>query len=405
MFVSEPISCGSVRSELTPGWAWRGAGAAPAGEGVPEMRHSAGAERPVRFGSFRTRRRLVGVLASSALIAGSLALVASAIHSPAFAVTSSSIASGSPASVQPADVSTAYATAVLADSPSVFWRLNDLQAGTAADSSGHGVSGTYESVARQVPGALISDPNDGAIDVTRNSSDIPAVQGNDSTLPSGKAPRTVEFWENVVQCGCYPGLLFSYGGSDSFSISMPGDYHSVQIDDGSSDLQLHAPVDFNVTGWHMFDISYDGTSATAYVDGQEIGSGPLSANTVPSGSGLTLWRNTQTNVYYDDMAVYPSALGPTSVEQHWSAAASPGGTTCATSPTSAYAQSVLGDDPSAYYRLDDLGAGGGNRVAFDNSGNCLNGAYEAGGEVPGAISSDPNHGALGLSRAANTSRA
>ena len=72
-------------------------------------------------------------------------------------------------------VATTYPSTVIADNPSVYWRLGETSGTTAADASGKGRPGTYAggTVLNQ-PGALTGDTNravtfDGANDLVRRS--------------------------------------------------------------------------------------------------------------------------------------------------------------------------------------------------------------------------------------------
>ena len=147
------------------------------------------------------------------------------------------------------------------------------------------------------------------------------MTASDERLPGGNQPRTVEFWQNIVQCSCYPFPIVSYGGSDGFVILMGGDYQSIQVEDGSSDVLLPAPHSFNVTGWHLIDVTLDGSTASLYVDGQPASSAPFSAHTTVPGGGLVLWKNTEAATYYDDLAIYPCAVGASDIAEHFSVAA------------------------------------------------------------------------------------
>ena len=87
-----------------------------------------------------------------------------------------------------------------------------------------------------------------------------------------------------------------------------------------------------------------------------------------------------------ELAIYPTALSPASIDVHWTAGASPTATPCASTPTSTYAGTVLANHPAAYYQLNDLAT---SDVAYDSSGDCANGAYSSiDTSVPGALSSD-----------------
>ena len=122
-------------------------------------------------------------------------------------------------------------------------------------------------------------------------------------------------------------------------------------------------------------MTYNGTTATAYVDGQNQGEGPVTANTAVPGNGLALAGG---NWDFADVAVYPTALTPAKIDAHWTAGASPTATACASTPTYPYAKSVLSNKPDVYYPLDDVAT---SRVAYDRSGGCHNGAYSSASSI------------------------
>src|SRR5438128_8433098 len=67
-----------------------------------------------------------------------------------------SVAGASPTTTLAA--TSAYATAVLADAPIAYWRLDEAAGNTMSDASGHNHAGTYTgAVAHSQTGALIGD--------------------------------------------------------------------------------------------------------------------------------------------------------------------------------------------------------------------------------------------------------
>src|SRR4029077_20204990 len=63
---------------------------------------------------------------------------------------------------------------------------------------------------------------------------------------------------------------------------------------------------------------------------------------------------------------------------------------CLSKPTAPYPTEVLADAPAVYLRLGDLVSDSTDRVAFDSSGGCHNGAYDGGATAvsPGALAGD-----------------
>src|SRR5437879_3734492 len=153
--------------------------------------------------------------------------------------------------------------------------------------------------------------------------------------------------------------------------------------------------------WHLLDVTYDGSLAELYMDGQVMGGGAISVNTVLPGTGLQLGAGVGD---YDEFAAYGAALSPDRIAAHWTRGGSRSANLCPTTPTAPYSQAVLADAPQLYLRLGDLAADGTDRVAFDSSGGCHNAALTAGvtavspgalvGDADGAVT-NPNAGTYG----------
>ena len=111
---------------------------------------------------------------------------------------------------------------------------------------------------------------------------------------------------------------------------------------------------------------YNGTTATAYVDGQNQGEGPVTADTAVPGNGLELgvgdWG-------FADLAVYPTALTPARSMLTGRRAPHPRPQPVLHRPYP-YAKSVLSNKPDVYYPLDDVGT---SRVAYARAAGATTG--------------------------------
>src|SRR5256712_5588180 len=105
------------------------------------------------------------------------------------------------------------------------------------------------------------------------------------------------------------------------------------------------------------------------MDGQVMGGGVLSVNTVVPGTGLQLGSGVGD---YDEFAAYGRS------EEHTSELQSRSDLVCrlllerTNTPTAPYSQAVLADAPQVFLRLGDLASDSTDRVAFDSSGGCHN---------------------------------
>src|SRR5437879_3312149 len=113
--------------------------------------------------------------------------------------------------------------------------------------------------------------------------------------------------------------------------------------------------------WHLLDVTYDGSLAELYMDGQVMGGGAISVNTVLPGTGLQLGAGVGD---YDEFAAYGAALSPDRIAAHWTRGGSHSANLCPTTPTAPYSQAVLADAPQVYLRLGDLASDLKSRMSF-----------------------------------------
>ena len=275
-------------------------------------------------------------------------LTAGSSHTYTVTASDGSITSAkSPASASVTVASTSptvtYQQAVLNDSPSFLWSLNDTGT-TAADASPHGFNGTYESGTTQgVPG-----PFPGTTATSFNGQS--GLVSSNSAVP-GPTAFTIEGWfKTTTNTG---GKLIGFGNSQT-GASGNYDRHLYMMNDGqlvfgvynSGTETIETPDVYNDGQWHYVVATLDPTAGmTLYVDGQLIGT---NSNTTPQsytgywrvgGDNLNGWSldpwgsnsqgTTEPNSYYfngtiADVAVYPTALSAAQVATHYAAAINQG---------------------------------------------------------------------------------
>src|SRR3984893_16795045 len=268
-----------------------------------------------------------------------------------------------------------YGSAVVADSPSVYYRLDEATGPTAADSSGHSLSGLYQAnVTYGVPGAIQTEATNSA--VTGTSSGVLTDSG--PGLPSGNAARTYELWMKSTTAEGSNDQLLSHGGDFSLQMHIASGTQRVTVFGnvtGPWSWEYTLPYPLNDGVWHMLAVSWDSSNLSLYLDGQIVATiHPSRSFSTPGSSGLSLGGYPGS---YDELAVYPGALSPHRIDAHWTAGGSKGAA-CAPTPTGAYPQSVLADAPSVYLGLKDINQDSSDTVAYDRSGQCANGAYQPG---------------------------
>ncbi len=226
-----------------------------------------------------------------------------------------------------------YPKAVLQDSPLVYYRMGEKSNyptdRVAFDSSGHCYNGTFDLGASAGAGALTGDEDSaifGGGQVVFQSGD---------KLPSGSAPRTLEFWVHDV--GTEKLTLARYGnveGGHGFAVTLYGE--TLVVEAGGHTVSATTLDGFghwccDSTGWHMVDVTYDGEKVDIYQDGQLIESKPLGgeAETEVPGQGLRFAASYSAccggaaPYGFDEAAIYPSALSSARIVAHWEAASQP----------------------------------------------------------------------------------
>jgi len=245
------------------------------------------------------------------------------------ALTSSRVAahysaSGRSAAASPTSSST-YENSVKADSPNIYYRLDEAASATSAvDDSGNGRPASYATAptyAADAPGALLTNPNGAA-----SSSNHSIAQYLGGTgLPTGNAPRTVEAWVKTTSSSRQGlGVYGSSTQDQSFGLFITGS--TVYISGWSDDHQLSAPYALDDNHWHHVVATYDGSvTTTLYLDSQRLGTTTFGAqlNTVVSGVGLMLGDGLvgggALTGALDEVAIYGTALSADRVRAHYMA--------------------------------------------------------------------------------------
>jgi concanavalin A-like lectin/glucanase superfamily protein len=258
-----------------------------------------------------------------------------------------SAASAQPAAACPGSAD-AYSSAVLADSPIAYYRLNEAAGTTLCDSSSSAADGTYNAsgITYGVPGALLANA-DAA--VTANGTSGVIGTGGPSGI-TGNASFTLEGWyrntvatQNQVLVGIGTGSASHAAGLATWANvgSCTSTASGLALDVfGDSNCWDTGPAGVNVFDgqWHHLAITYTAGSpgsAVGYVDGRGLGAQARAALNLGASSVLVgNWVDTFVNQPYkgsaDEVAVYGSALPAASILAHDQAAIFPSTITPAT---------------------------------------------------------------------------
>jgi trimeric autotransporter adhesin len=235
----------------------------------------------------------------------------------------------------------AYARAVLADKPAVYYRLDEAAGPTLCDASGNHNNGAYSAsgVTYRQPGGP-HHTNDTAIGA--NGTAQVAVSSASSGI-SGLASFTLEGWfrttakqdqivVDIGQAGAQnmAGLGPWMNQVSSTFVTTPGtgDYISFDTYDGAFQFDASA-AGINVFdgNWHYAAVSFSATSsmASVYLDNRTLGSTSIADRPAASPVRIGFWVDALFNKPFDggldEIAVYPSALTVDQIARHYAAAA------------------------------------------------------------------------------------
>lgn len=252
--------------------------------------------------------------------------------------------------------SDAYSQAVLADSPLVYYRLDESAGPTMCDSSAAANDGTYNpsGITYGAAGALVS--GDPAVTADGTPAEVGQSGANPADL-TGNHAFTLEAWFKSATTSPATNAntwLVGIGGTGTTGqaavLSVNPNHNSqlgwgptsaLTIDQYGADYAWDASaagVNLWDGNWHYLAVTYtpsDTATATAwngYVDGHNLGNPQPRpyGNYVPdiASSPVILGQGCTTNSCYwkpldgglDEVAVYPSALTPARIAAHYAAA-------------------------------------------------------------------------------------
>ncbi len=250
----------------------------------------------------------------------------------------------------PAD---AYGAAVVADEPSLFWRLGEAGGqDSAADLSGNGNTGSYRGdVPRGQAGVpLVGVTGNTAVDLDNRYGYVVAANRSDN-------PTTfsVESWFNTTSTN--GGRIVGFGSSqDQWSNNY--DRFVYMFSDGRlrfgvwgpGEQVIDTPRSYNDGDWHQVVATFGANGMALYVDGQLVGSGPGSSVDAYDG----YWRVGSDNIWggantqsldglVDEFSVFDKVLTPQQVAAHFTAAGQASPTP--SKPADAYGAAVYDSNP------------------------------------------------------------
>ena len=272
-----------------------------------------------------------------------------------------------------------YSTAVLGDSPSHYWRLEETAGPIASDSgSPSPVNGTYGAGVSGF-GAASLIPTDTASDKAMHFNQAANDFVNVGSLGSVTSAGTIEFWMTADTLSSYPNAFATGPTNDGFRFEERADGRfDAVVGNSTTNYEgfvylTTAPGSKLATGtpYHVV-LTWDAANNVAgYLNGVQSFStsasympSTFSSTTIGMGFNTTrLWKGV-----LDEVAMYSQTLTPSQVSAHYTAATgSPPAFT-----TGNFANRALALSPIAYWRMEDGPAGpvtSGALTAKNSSGS------------------------------------
>ncbi len=286
----------------------------------------------------------------------------------------------------------AYLSAVRADEPLSFWRLDDASGATLADSTGVNPMTAAGGVSLGAAGATGDGGTAAALTGTSTGTAYATIATN--------APRdvTVEAWVRTTTArgGQIVGFGAAKTGRSSISDRQLYMDASGRVSFGiqSSTVQtVTSPRSYNDGAAHHLAGTYAAGVLRLFVDGVQV----AERTDVPwdrlfwgqwriGGDRLVGWPNQPASEYFagtvDDVAVYSRALSPEQVAAHVTASGRT--TTAPPVPADPYGAAVRGAAPDLYWRLGESAGATAADAGVTGTGT---GGYRAGTTLglPGAL--------------------
>ena len=225
-----------------------------------------------------------------------------------------------------------YSSAVLADSPWLYWRLGETTGTTAADTSGNSRTGTYTGTATTSyalnQSSLITGTNPSCAFAI--ASGVHGHVVGPGTLDLSTSDYTVEFWVNLATTSTEFAGLFSKGKAGGSSSDF-----SVQRDAAlTRGLLFHGTTSIQITNlWstlagggtkHVVILYTNSTKAVeVYINNVSFFSGTHTVNPGYASDRLIRLASSRDPLTatgtYDEFALYTTRLSAARVEAHYNA--------------------------------------------------------------------------------------
>jgi large repetitive protein len=240
-----------------------------------------------------------------------------------------------------------YSAEVLADSPALYWKLDETSGTSATDSSGNSRTGTY-GTATSGGTSLLGDGSGHSVALTESGSQHVTIA---SAAWMDVNSITVECLANLssgTDGGNGDAIMSRYGGGGFNWLLWRNTtgHWAVQIRNNSGtayNVAAAASVTLNTT-YHLA-FTFDGSNVVLYVNGSNVGSTAVTGTVQTGTEQLSVgWYSssaaTTPGGKVDEAAVYSTALSSSRISAHYSAAFPPPDATVNAVPATATAAAI-----------------------------------------------------------------
>lgn len=239
---------------------------------------------------------------------------------------------GGTAGITAASTTASYPAKILADSPNLYWRLDEAAGPFAADTSTGNYAGVYSSsgVAFRQPGGVPGDADTGVV--------LDGSTGSVASWTPLVGPQTYSLEVRFQTTTTSGGKLIGFGsgstGNAGAGRSGTYDRHVYMTNAGqlvfgnyaAGTQTAQSPASYNDGGWHRMVATSGPAGMHLYVDGVQVASNPNTAASAYRGywhvgnDSVAGWPSAPTSTAFagsvDEVAVYPSQLTAAQVAAH-----------------------------------------------------------------------------------------
>jgi Concanavalin A-like lectin/glucanases superfamily len=222
-------------------------------------------------------------------------------------------APGGPAAPAAPSARPSYSATVLTDGPAGYWRMGETSGTTMIDATKNGNDGTYAGAVKLgQSGALAGDK------ATAVAFDGHSAEATVPSSPSLKLTQvTIELWIKKTSDSGY-GIYVAKDYFELLNNSFTGRLEFRLT--ASADPALVSSTTLALNTWYYVVATYDGTTASLYINGQLDSAHPAVATPAPIDGPVSIGRRFDgffNNAVLEEIAIYPTALSADRVATHW----------------------------------------------------------------------------------------